>query len=203
MGSEAPVSVRDGLLAILTVGPAYGFQLHGELRSRTAGRRSVNVGQIYGTLDRLVRQGAVESAGATDDGLPLYRLTDAGRAQAEHWLHGTSSTPGEEWNDLVTRVLLACSLPGVDALAVIARNRDAWEATAPASDHELPEPTDAAGSERLATHADAILARAARAWLDEVEGELRRRGPTTLQREFSQDRPRRGRRPSARYVASA
>ena len=58
------MSVRSSLLAILTMGPAYGFQLHGELAVRTAGRRSVNVGQIYATLERLVVQGAVESADA-------------------------------------------------------------------------------------------------------------------------------------------
>lgn len=190
------MSVRDGLLAILTVGPAYGFQLHGELRARTAGRRSVNVGQIYGTLDRLVRQGAVESAGATSDGLPLYRLTDSGRAEAWAWIHATDCTPGEEWNDLVSRVLLACSLPGVDPVAVIAAHRAAW-ARSPMQTMDGP------GAERLAVHADALLSRAALAWLDEVEGELRRNGSAAFRREFSQERPRRGRRPAASYVASA
>jgi DNA-binding PadR family transcriptional regulator len=194
------VSVRDSLLAILTVGPAYGFQLHGELRSRTAGRRSVNVGQIYGTLDRLMRQGAVASAGATDDGLPLYRLTDAGRTQAESWIHGTDSAPGEEWNDLVSRVLLACSLPGVDAFTIIARNRAAWAGTPDVESVDAAE----ARAERAAAHADVVLSRAALAWLDEVEAELRRHGPAAFRREFSQDRPRRGRRPAtSSYVASA
>lgn len=192
------MSVRDSLIAILTIGPAYGFQLHGELRSRTAGRRSVNVGQIYGTLDRLVRQGVVESAGATDDGLPLYQLSDSGRAQAEAWIHATDCAPGDEWNDLVSRVLLACSLPHIDATAIIAANRAAW-ADAAAVTLEGP------GAERLTVHADAILSRAALAWLDEVEAELRRHGPGAFRREFSQDRPRRGRRPAAAtsYVASA
>lgn len=195
-GSEARVSVRDSLLAILTIGPAYGFQLHGELRARTAGRRSVNVGQIYGTLDRLMRQGAVASAGATEDGLPLYQLTDAGREQAETWIHATDSAPGDEWNDLVSRVLLACSLPGVDASAIIARNRAAWAASA------VTASTDAM-AERASAHADVVLARAALAWLDEVEAELRRHGRGAFRREFSQDRPRRGRRPATSYVASA
>lgn len=196
------MSVRDGLLAILTVGPAYGFQLHGELRSRTAGRRSVNVGQIYGTLDRLVRQGWVESAGATDDGLPLYRLTDTGRARAEAWIHGTECTPGDEWNDLVSRVLLACSLPHVDPVAIVAGNREAWAQAAAVPG--VP-PAHAPGAERLAVRADAILSGAALAWLDEVEAELNRHGPGAFRREFSHDRPRRGRRPAAApsYVASA
>ena len=50
------MAVRDALLALLTAGPAYGFQLHGGLAARTGGRRTVNVGQTYATLDRLTRQ---------------------------------------------------------------------------------------------------------------------------------------------------
>ena len=53
------MSVRDGLLAILSLGPAYGLQLHSELASRSPHRGPVNVGQIYATLDRLVARGLV------------------------------------------------------------------------------------------------------------------------------------------------
>ena len=64
------MAVRDALLALLTAGPAYGFQLHGGLASRTGGRRTINVGQTYATLERLTKQRLVEPAGTTDDGLP-------------------------------------------------------------------------------------------------------------------------------------
>ena len=79
------MAVRDALLALLTAGPAYGFQLHGGLAARTGGRRLVNVGQTYATLERLTKQGLIESAGSTGDGLPLHRLTAAGEAGAEHY----------------------------------------------------------------------------------------------------------------------
>lgn len=52
------MSVRDGLLALLTLGPAYGLQLHAELLDRAAHRRRVNVGQIYSTLERLRERGS-------------------------------------------------------------------------------------------------------------------------------------------------
>jgi DNA-binding PadR family transcriptional regulator len=181
------VSVRSSLLAILTMGPAYGFQLHGELQSRTAGRRTVNVGQIYGTLDRLVRQGAVEPAGTTDDALPLYRLTDDGHAEALAWLHSTESSPGEEWSDLVNRVLIASSLPAMDALAVVAAYRARWKADE-RDDH-------GSGQERLAALADRSLASAALDWLGEAEEALAA-DPTSFARDFSTERPRRGRRPA-------
>lgn len=182
------MSVRSSLLAILTMGPAYGFQLHGELQSRTASRRNVNVGQIYGTLDRLVRQGAVESAGTTEDALPLYRLTGDGRDEAQAWLHSTESAPGEEWSDLVNRVLIASSLPAVDALAVVAAYRERWRAAVG------DEPRS--GQERLAALADHSLASAALAWLVEAEAALAA-DPDSFARDFSAERPRRGRRPAA------
>ena len=183
------MSVRSNLLVILTIGPAYGFQLHGELQSRTAGRRTVNVGQIYGTLERLVNQGAVESAGVTDDGLPLYRLTDAGRAEALGWLYDTSSPVGEEWNDLVDRVLLATSLPDADAADVIAGYRARWSAR--------PAGAGITGQDRLAAAAASVLADAALAWLDDAEASLAGGLADGFRREFSHERPRRGRRPAA------
>lgn len=181
------MSVRNSLLAILTVGPAYGFQLHTELSSRTAGRRTVNVGQIYGTLERLVTQGAVESAGATEDGLPLYQLTAAGRIEGLLWLHDTTSSVGDEWGDLVDRVLLASSLPGVDVHSLIAAYRRKWGAASAT----LP----ATGQDELAARAAEALAAAALAWLDEAEA-LVRLGDD-FERGLSEERPRRGRRPAA------
>ena len=70
------VSVRDCLLAIMSLGPQYGLQLHAELTTRAPHRAATNVGQIYSTLDRLVRDAKVETGGQTADGLPLYQLTE-------------------------------------------------------------------------------------------------------------------------------
>jgi DNA-binding PadR family transcriptional regulator len=190
------VSVRSSLLAILTLGPAYGFQLHGELHSRTAGRRTVNAGQIYGTLDRLVRQGAIESAGTTVDALPLYRLTEAGRDEAAAWLRSTESAIGEEWNDLVNRVLIASSLRATDALAVVAAYRARWEEAG--SDRGGTSHTT--GQERLAALADRALASAALAWLDEAGAQLAA-DPGAFARDFDTERPRRGRRPAVAAAA--
>src|SRR3979490_3172014 len=81
-----PMSVQNAFLALLSLGPAYGSQLQAEFLARAAHRRQLNAGQVYSTLDRLTDQGLVESAGSTDDGLPLYALTDAGREQALAWL---------------------------------------------------------------------------------------------------------------------
>ena len=113
------MAVRDALLVLLLNGPAYGFQLHGGLADRTGGRREVNVGQTYSTLDRLTGRGFVESAGETDDGLPLYRLTAAGRAAAHAWLDGRDAAGADPWHETVDRVLIALSMPDVAAEQVV------------------------------------------------------------------------------------
>jgi len=182
------VSVRSSLLAILTMGPAYGFQLHGELGARTAGRRNVNVGQIYGTLERLVTQGSVESAGSTPDGLPLYRLTAAGESEATAWLHDTLSAPGEDWTEMLERVLIASSLPHVDVTAIVHGYQAVWT--------QRSEPAGTTGQAALSGAADAALARAALSWLESVSAALAESGRSRFHRELSVDRPRRGRRPA-------
>lgn len=183
------MSVRSSLLAILSLGPAYGFQLHLELRSRTAGRRTVNVGQIYGTLERLVAQGCIESAGQTDDGLPLYRLTESGAHEGHTWLHSTSSAAGEEWADLVDRVLIASSLPEVDTLQIIDAYIAKWSSAPLSSVPVSPQ-------ERLAVEAGEALAKAAITWLRSVRATLAAAPGDAYHRGFSDERPRRGRRPS-------
>ena len=190
------MSVRSCLLTILTIGPAYGFQLHGELESRTAGRRTVNVGQIYGTLERLVKNKAVESAGSTADGLPLYQVTAIGRAEALHWLSDTESPPGDEWSDLVDRVLIAVSLPdpqllGFDARGIVARYRQRWQSVA-----ETPAEVTS-GTERLAGAARAALAAAALKWLQEVDLLLADSPVEDFQHGLNEVRPKRGRRPAS------
>ena len=181
------MSVRTSLLAVLTLGPAYGFQLHTELHARTSARRQVNAGQIYATLDRLQVQGAVQSAGVTDDGLPLYALTDAGAIEALDWLHGTDSHVGAEWDDLVDRVLLAASLPQVDALEIIAGYRSFWASRAA---QEPATPGD------LADDAADVFAAAALEWLRRAEDRLTTAGSAAFARDLNPARPRRGRRPT-------
>ena len=120
------MAVRDALLALLTTGPAYGFALHGGLAERTGGRRVVNVGQTYATIERLTKQGLLEPAGTTDDGLPLHRLTDTGRLAADAWFGGADAAGADPWDETVDRVLIAASLPGLDAAAVVAGEERRW-----------------------------------------------------------------------------
>ena len=55
------MSVPHALLALLSEGPKYGLRLQSEFESRTGEVWPLNVGQVYTTLQRLERDGLVET----------------------------------------------------------------------------------------------------------------------------------------------
>jgi DNA-binding PadR family transcriptional regulator len=55
------MSVQHALLALLAEGPKYGLQLRQEFEESTGEIWPLNVGQVYTTLQRLERDGFVES----------------------------------------------------------------------------------------------------------------------------------------------
>ncbi len=194
------MAVRDALLALLTMGPAYGFQLHGGLEARTGGRRSVNVGQTYATLERLTAQRLVAPAGTTDDGLPLYRLTTEGESAAAAWLNGADAAGADAWDETVDRVLLAISLPGIDAGVVLDGELDRWRTRLrSAADAEAGAASDrtgeAAPERALAAHASRAETARAQAALDWLAG-FAAASVDTLAFPPRATRPKRGRRPA-------
>ncbi len=108
------MSVRQGLLVLLTERPMYGAQLRAEFEGRTAGTWPVNVGQIYTTLGRLERDGLVQGLGEDAGGRIIYRLTEAGRAEAEAWWTAPVNREGNHRSELATKLALAVTAPGVD-----------------------------------------------------------------------------------------
>jgi len=178
------MSVRSGILAVLSLGPAYGSQVHGEVETRMHRVGSINVGQIYSTLDRLQAQGSVVNDGMTGDGLPLYTLTPRGRAEVANWLVEPDARAG--WTDFVGHVLLVASLPDAPVGALIDAYRRVHASPTPAPD-SLDGPLD-----ELGLRSGEILSSAAMAWLDEVQDVLAR---VDCARPLGSFRPRRGRRP--------
>jgi DNA-binding PadR family transcriptional regulator len=55
------MAVREGLLALLSEGPSHGYQLKTAFEAATGGAWTLNVGQVYPTLDGLPREGFVTS----------------------------------------------------------------------------------------------------------------------------------------------
>jgi DNA-binding PadR family transcriptional regulator len=120
------MSIRRGLLALLAQEPMYGAQLRSEFESRTGGTWPLNVGQVYTTLARLERDGLVEGAGGADDeGRINYRLTDIGRAEVEHWWAAPVDRGDTPRDELVIKMALAVTVPGVDIRRLVQTQRTA------------------------------------------------------------------------------
>ena len=169
------MSVRHALLALLSEGPKYGLQLRQEFEARTGEVWPLNVGQVYTTLQRLERDGFVESDDADDEGPQKgFHITAEGKEELETWLHTPPDFSSPPRDELVIKVLIALDLPGADVREVMQVHRrylvelmQQWT--------RLKE-DDAQFDIRFALVVDAELFRldAVIRWLDAAEGRLRR-----------------------------
>lgn len=118
------MSVRHALLALLAEEAKYGMQLRDEYEAATGDVWPLNVGQVYTTLQRLERDGLVESDGAGDDERQKsFRITAGGQAELRGWLRTPPGPAPPPRDELVTKVLVAVRVPGVDAREVIQAHR--------------------------------------------------------------------------------
>ena len=118
------MSVRQALLALLSEGPKYGLQLRQEFESRTGEVWPLNVGQVYTTLQRLERDGLVESDDVDDSGPQKgFHITPEGEHELSAWLRTPPDLSLPPRDDLVIKVLVSLRVPGVDVRDVIQVHR--------------------------------------------------------------------------------
>jgi DNA-binding PadR family transcriptional regulator len=118
------MSVRHALLALLSEGPKYGLQLREEFETKTGEVWPLNVGQVYTTLQRLERDGLVESDDTTEVGpQKAFRITDAGAGELAAWLRTPPDLSSPPRDELVIKVLVALRIPDVDVHEVLQVHR--------------------------------------------------------------------------------
>jgi len=118
------MSVRHALLALLSEGPKYGLQLREEFEAGTGEVWPLNVGQVYTTLQRLERDGLVESDDTIEVGPQKgFRITASGAEELAAWLHTPPDLSSPPRDELVMKVLVALRVPGVDVHEVIQVHR--------------------------------------------------------------------------------
>ena len=113
------MSVRQSLLAILDQGHCYGYQLRAEFDRRTGSTWPLNVGQVYGTLDRLERDGLVAKGDTDSEGHVYFHITDEGRAEVANWLRSPIVRTSAARDELAIKLAVAVTLPDVDIVGVI------------------------------------------------------------------------------------
>lgn len=121
------MSVRYGLLALLDEAPSHGYQLKTAFERRTGGNWAINIGQVYTTIQRLERDGLVESVGpaGADDDRREYRITSAGREQLSAWFDNPVVTEAPARDELTIKVLLAVAAGDIDVTNLLQRQRRA------------------------------------------------------------------------------
>jgi DNA-binding PadR family transcriptional regulator len=118
------MSVPYALLALLTEGPKYGLQLRQEFEAGTGEVWPLNVGQVYTTLQRLERDGLIESEDAAAEGpQKRFRITANGTEELAGWLRTPPDLSSPPRDELVIKVLVALRVPGVDVHEVVQVHR--------------------------------------------------------------------------------
>jgi DNA-binding PadR family transcriptional regulator len=169
------MSVRHALLALLSEGPKYGLQLRQEFEAGTGEVWPLNVGQVYTTLQRLERDGLVESDGGEADGPQKgYRITESGGRELDEWLRTPPDLVPPPRDELVIKVLVALRIPGIDVHDVIQVHRRHLVETMQRFTHVKSEADE--GDLGLALVVDAELFRfdAIVRWLDATDSRLKR-----------------------------
>jgi DNA-binding PadR family transcriptional regulator len=167
------MSVRHALLALLSEGPKYGLQLRQDFEARTGEVWPLNVGQVYTTLQRLERDGLVESDDESGEGpQKAFRITADGAEELAAWLRTPSALDAPPRDELVIKVMVALHLPGADVREILqVHRRHVVELMQRYT--KVKEQDD---DMRLALVVDSELFRldAAVRWIDSVEGRVKR-----------------------------
>jgi DNA-binding PadR family transcriptional regulator len=169
------MSVRHALLALLSEGPKYGLQLRQEFEARTGEVWPLNVGQVYTTLQRLERDGLVESDGSGEGGPQnRFRITGEGGGELARWLRTPPDLSSPPRDELVMKVLIALRVPGLDVHEVVQTHRrylvelmQEWTRLKEyAADRDLPF--------TLVVDAELFRLDSVVRWLDAAEGRIKR-----------------------------
>ena len=119
------MSVRHALLALLSEGPKYGLRLREEFEAGTGEVWPLNIGQVYTTLQRLERDGLIESDDDAERDSPQkrFRITAEGDRELAAWLRTPPDMSSPPRDELVIKVLVAMRVAGTDVREVIQAHR--------------------------------------------------------------------------------
>lgn len=80
------MSVKHAILILLSQSSRHRYDLKVSFESMVYNQWEINAGQIYTTIDRLVRDGLVDEAPAEESDLRIYHITTNGENEVNQWL---------------------------------------------------------------------------------------------------------------------
>lgn len=188
------MSVRYALLALLSEGPKYGLQLRQEFEAGTGEVWPLNIGQVYTTLQRLERDGLVESDAGDEGPQKSYRITAGGEGELATWLRTPPDASAPPRDELVIKVLVSLRVPGVDVRDVVQAHRRHLVELMQQYTRLKEDVTDDEIGLALVVDAELFRLDAVIRWLDAADGRLKRRGSYALSSVGGQTAPERLRR---------
>ncbi|WP_432542240.1 helix-turn-helix transcriptional regulator [Kineococcus sp. SYSU DK002] len=173
------MSMAELHLALLSSGPAHGYDLKREYDAWFPDAKPLPFGQVYSTLGRLARDGLVEVVETRSEGGPertVYTITVAGRERLQAWLAEPAPPTATGTEDLVRKAIVALRTSG-GVSSVVAEQRTAHLRTMRALSAAPSDGGDLGA--RLARRYAVLHLDADLRWLDEAAAALGEAAPTT------------------------
>ncbi len=121
------MALHHAVLALLAVKPAHGYELKGSFDEAVGDQWGLNIGHLYQLLERLSRDGLIESerqAQAVKPDRLVHRLTPTGREELGRWLAEPSARTRGYRDDFFLKVMAAVQMGDRAALSqVLSRQR--------------------------------------------------------------------------------
>ena len=122
------MALHHAVLALLAVKPAHGYELKGSFDEAVGDQwGGLNIGHLYQLLERLSRDGLIESerqAQAVKPDRLVHRLTPAGQEELGRWLAEPSPRTRGYRDDFFLKVMAAAQMGDAAALRqVLSRQR--------------------------------------------------------------------------------
>jgi len=121
------VPLHHAVLALLATEPAHGYALKGSFEQAVGEQwGGLNIGHLYQVLDRLTRDGLIESQRQPQPVKPdrlVHRITPAGREELDRWLDEPSVRARGHRDDFFLKVMAAAQLGDPALLAAVLRRQ--------------------------------------------------------------------------------
>jgi DNA-binding PadR family transcriptional regulator len=122
--------LHHAVLALLAAKPAHGYELKGSFEQAVGEQwGGLNIGHLYQVLDRLARDGLIESERQPQPVKPdrlVHRITPAGRAELDRWLNEPSARTRGYRDDFFLKVMAAAQATDPAALSSVLRQQRAY-----------------------------------------------------------------------------
>ena len=122
--------LHHAVLALLAAKPAHGYELKGSFEQAVGEQwGGLNIGHLYQVLDRLARDGLIESERQPQPVKPdrlVHRITPAGREELDRWLNEPSARTRGYRDDFFLKVMAAAQATDPAALSSVLRHQRAY-----------------------------------------------------------------------------